>query len=611
MGLMQGIGLRRAPQTEARLRWLWYGFLLVILIVVLRLGYLQVMQYGMYALLASDQHDLQTKLLPTRGQILVRDRTDGSLRPLATNRLAWQVYAVPKEMKDPVSVAHAISEVMGLPDVDMVTKLTKKPDDPYERIASDVDQDKVDALQARDLPGIGLVKTDARFYPEKNLGGQLIGFVGQDDNGLPHGKYGVEGSCDAILAGTPGELLAEKDAGGRRITDSSLNLQDAVPGSDVVLTIDPAIQYRACATIQAAVQQHQADQGSIVIMDPQTGAIMSMCSSPDFDPSAYGQVKDLSVLNNPVTFGAYEPGSVFKAVTMAAGIDADKITPKTTYLDKGVEEIDDFKIKNSDGKAHGIKSMIEVLDESLNTGTIFVERQLGRDLFGKYVKNFGFGKKTGIELSPESKGNVKSLDMKGSVFGATASFGQGFSVSPIQLTAAYAALANGGRLMRPYIIEEIIHPDGRHEKTKPQLVGQPISAHSSRIVSGMLVSVVENGHGKKAAVPGYWVAGKTGTAQVPRKDGPGYENDITIGSFAGFAPASDPKFVMLVKIDHPRDVQWAESSAAPVFGDMAAFLLTYLQVQPERPINYKPAPPVTASSTPALGATSTNPQPGP
>lgn len=597
---------RSSDRTDKRFRILKYGFLLAAAAIVLRLGYLQVMQYGLFALLASDQHDLQTKLMPTRGQILVRDRSDGQLRPLATNRLSWQVYAVPKEMKDPVAVAHELSAVLALPDVDLVAKLTKDPNDPYERIAQDVEQDKIDILKSKDLPGVGYIKSQARFYPEKNLGGQLIGFLGQDDKGQPKGLYGVEGSLDKLLAGRTGELVAEKDASGRRIVTGALELKEAVPGSDVVLTIDPAIQYQACVTIQNAVRRHNADSGTIVIMDPQTGAVWAMCSAPDFDSAEYGKITDLSVLNNPATFEAYEPGSIFKAFTMAAGLDAGKISPKTTYLDKGVEEIDDFKIKNSDGLAHGVKSMIEVLDESLNTGTIFVQRQLGKELFRKYMLAFGFGTKTGIELSPESKGNVAALDKKGSIFAATISFGQGMTATPMQLTSAYASLANGGKLMQPYIVDEIIHSDGRREKTKPLVLGQPITARAARLVSGMLVSVVENGHGKKAAVPGFWVAGKTGTAQVPKKNGLGYEPDLTIGSFAGYAPANDPKFVMLVRIEHPRDVQWAEASAAPVFGDMAKFLLTYLQVQPERPVNYKPEPPKTqtpATSTPMTTST--------
>jgi len=597
---------RNGDQTELRFKVLKYFFLVAAAAIVLRLGYLQVMEYGLYALLASDQHDLQTKLMPTRGQILVRDRSDGRLRPLATNRLSWQVYAVPKEMKDPVAVAHELSAALNLPDVDMVAKLTKDPNDSYEKIAQDLDQDKIDLLKSKKLPGIGFVKNQARFYPEKNLGGQLIGFVGQDDKGQPKGLYGIEGSLEKLLAGRSGELVAEKDAGGKRIVTGSLELKEALPGSDVILTVDPAIQYQACVTIQNAVRRHGADSGTIVVMDPQTGAVWAMCSAPDFDPSEYGKVTDLSVLNNPATFGAYEPGSIFKAFTMAAGLDAGKISPKTTYVDKGVEEIDDFKIKNSDGLAHGVKSMTEALDESLNTGTIFVQRQLGKELFRKYMLGFGFGTKTGVELSPEGKGNMSALDKKGSIFAATISFGQGMTATPLQLTAAYGALANGGKLLRPYIVDEIVHADGRREKTKPLVVGQPITPRAARLVSGMLVSVVENGHGKKAAVPGFWVAGKTGTAQVPKKNGLGYEPDLTIGSFAGYAPASDPKFVMLVKIEHPRDVQWAEASAGPVFGEMAKFLLTYLQVQPERPVNYKPEPPKTPAAAPATTSSTTS-----
>jgi cell division protein FtsI/penicillin-binding protein 2 len=331
-----------------------------------------------------------------------------------------------------------------------------------------------------------------------------------------------------------------------------------------------------------------------------------MCSAPDFEPTLFNKVEDIKILGNPVVLNAYEPGSVFKAVTMAAGLDAEKIMPKTTYVDTGVEHIDDFDIKNADKKAHGLQTMIQVLDESLNTGTIFVQRQLGKDLFRKYIESFGFGKKTEVGLTPEAKGNIAPLTRKGNVFAATASFGQGITVTPIQLTAAYAAIGNGGRLLHPYIVDEIIHPDGSHEKTKPYGT-QIISRRASRLASGMLVSVVEDGHGKRAKVPGYFVAGKTGTAQVARKDGPGYEKDITIGSFAGYAPANDPKFVMLVKIDHPRDVQWAESSAAPVFGEVAKYLLTYLQVPPERPIGVQDLiTPVTPTSTP-VSVTSTKP----
>ena len=596
----------RPTRSSSERRLLMLGVLLCLPLVaiVLRLGYLQVIEHGTYEALASDQHDLEAKLLPERGKIYVRDAADGKLYPLATNRDAWLIYAVPRNMKDPIAVAHELAPIVGKPDVDLVTSFTRNPDDPYEVVLKDASTDIMNAVSEKHLEGVAFLKTTARLYPERNESGQLIGFVAPGD--APNsfvGKYGVEASFNDTLAGKPGTLIAEKDASGKRLAIGDSHIQEAVNGSDVVLTIDRTIQYEACNKIKEAVDKHQADGGSIVVMDPTTGAVMAMCSWPDFDPAEYGKVKDLSVLNNPVTFSAYEPGSIFKSFTMAAGIHAEKIGPKTTYTDTGSEEIDDFTVHNSDGLAHGVQTMTQALDESLNTATIFVQRLLTKDVFRKYVDAFGFGQKTDVALTPESKGNVSSLTKKGSIFAATGSYGQGITTTPIQIVAGYAALANGGKLMRPYIVDEIIHPDGSREKTKPQIIGTPIDPRTSRLISGMLVSVVENGHGEKAGVPGYWVAGKTGTAQVARTDGLGYQKDVTIGSFAGFAPASDPRFVMLIKIDHPKDVQWAESSAAPLFGDMAKFLLTYLKVPPERTITAPPPTPVVPAAASSTTAT--------
>jgi len=592
-------------QLDARYRFIYFGFACALFAIILRLGYLQIVEHGLYSLYASDQHDLEKKLLPTRGRVFLRDPMDGTLTPLATNRLSWQVYAVPRNMKDPAATAHALAPLIQKNEADLIELFKRNPDDPYELVSKDVSSEVIDLIQAQKIEGVGFVKMTARMYPEKGLGGQVLGFVQEDTQGVMKGKYGIESSMEKVLAGVPGSLIAEKDAGGRRLTFGQTELHEAKDGSDVVLTIDRGIQFKACSIIRDAVKKHQADSGTLVVMDPQTGAVLAMCSAPDFEPSTYRETKDVGTFNNPATFVAYEPGSVFKAFTVAAGLDAEKISPKTTYVDKGQEEIDDFTIRNSDKKTHGVQNMTYALDESLNLAMIFIQRQLGKDLFRSYVDRFGFGKQTEIGLTPEVKADVSGLLKKGSIFAATASFGQGITTTPIQLTAAYAALANGGRLMKPYIVDEIIHPDGSREKTKPIEVGRPISSRASRLVTGMLISAVENGHGKRAGVPGYWVAGKTGTAQVPKKNGKGYEVDATIGTFAGYAPANDPRFAMIVKIERPRDVQWAEASAAPVFGEMAAFLLTYMRVPPERPLNApKPLPPPVQ---PGLASTSTNP----
>ncbi len=360
-------------------------------------------------------------------------------------------------------------------------------------------------------------------------------------------------------------------------------------GSDLILTVNRSVQFRVCQTLNEAALRHGADGGSIIIMDPKTGAIIAMCSYPDFDPNNYDKVKDIKVFNNPAVFSQYEPGSVFKGITMAAALDQGKVTPETTYKDEGQVMITGWPkpIKNSDFDiygGHGEVNMTTVLEKSLNTGAIFAMKQTGADVFADYVKKFGFGEKTGIELLGEGSGDIRNLTVSKikPIDATVASFGQGISVTPIQLVSAYATIANGGILMKPYIVKEIVHADGTKDITQPKELRRVISEKAAVLLGGMLVNVVEEGHGQKAGVKGYYVAGKTGTAQVPRKDGRGYESSMHIGSFAGFAPADDPQFVMLVRIDNPRDVAWAESSAAPLFGKIAEFLLQYYQIPKER-----------------------------
>jgi cell division protein FtsI/penicillin-binding protein 2 len=578
--------------------------LLVFFIIAGRLFQLQVMEYRAYELLATDQHEVQAKLVPKRGTIYLKDRFDGSLHPIATDRDTWQVFAIPKQIKNVTSTAQAVADATGLVYDDLVRTFSNVTGT-YTIVSRDVDMDKAQALHQQNLPGIGVLDGPARFYPEQGLGGQVFGFVTTDENGQRIGRYGIESSMNDTLAGQYGSILADTDAQGRRITVGTTDLKEAKDGSDLVLTIDRTIQFEACQDVADAVKQFQADSGSVVVMDPHTGAIMAMCAAPDFDPANFGKIDSISVLNNPPTFDQFEPGSIFKALTLASGIDAGKVTPDTTYEDKGEEKIDNFTIHNSDHQAHGVQTMTQVLDKSLNTGTIFVERQLGHDLFRDYVQKFGLGVKTGIELHPEGAGDLSPLDRKGEVFGATASYGQGITVTGLQMIDAYSAIANGGRLMKPYLIADTIAPDGTHTPTKPTEIRQVVSDRAARLVTGMLVTVVEVGHGKHAGVPGYYVAGKTGTAQVADPNGHGYLPDVTIGSFAGYAPSDDPKFSMIVTINHPRTVSFAESSAAPTWGKIAKFLLQYLQVQPERPItvpNTPDLPPEPTSTMPEVSS---------
>lgn len=269
---------------------------------------------------------------------------------------------------------------------------------------------------------------------------------------------------------------------------------------------------------------------------------------------------------------------------MAAAINEGKITPDTTYTDTGSVEIDGYTIKNSDLKAHGVQTMTQVLEESLNTGAIFAKEQIGNEKFYEYLKNWGFGKMTDVELL-ESRGSLENLKAKINVNFHTASFGQGITATPIRLIQAFTSLANRGKIMRPYLVKDVVSQDGSVKEIKPQEIGQIVSAKTADTVSAMMVNVVENGHGKRAGVKGYYIAGKTGTAQIPKKDGKGYESDTTIGTFIGYGPVDDPKFLMLVRVDRPKDVIFAESTAAPAFGQIAGIYFKLLQHLASRPLN--------------------------
>lgn len=442
--------------------------------------------------------------------------------------------------------------------------------------------------EEKKIPGLAFNMTTYRFYPEGNIGSHISGFTSYASE-EHQGEYGLEGFFNEELSGKYGSMKADRGAQNGMVIVNGREYRKPENGSDLVLTINRSIQFKVCRELNSAVLKHGAESGSIIVMDPRTGAIIAMCSWPDFDPNNYDQVDDIKIFNNPAIFSQYEPGSVFKSITMAAALDQEKVTPETTYKDEGQVMITGWPkpIKNSDFDArggHGVVDMNVVLEDSLNTGIIFAMKRTGAKTFSDYIKNFGFGEKTGIELSGESSGDIQQLASKQikEIDAAVASFGQGISVTPLQLVSAYAAIANGGVLMKPYIVKEIIHADGTKDITRPREIRRVISEKTATTLSGMLVNVVEKGHGQKARVKGYYIAGKTGTAEIPKKDGRGYETNANIGSFAGFGPIDDPKFVMLVRIDKPRDVIWAESSAAPLFGQVAEFLLQYYQVPKER-----------------------------
>jgi len=579
------------------------GVVIMVIAVAVRLGQLQIVQGHFYSLLANGQHELFDKLLPERGQILVREKDSSSLYPVATNVDLWTVYSDNRKLGNASDEAKTLAPLLAsagdpkdkTPDEisaaakqnladknDEIFKRLSVANAAYEPLGREISQHLADTIKAFNFPNVEFAPEKARFYPETGFSGQLLGFVGYQGNERV-GRYGLEGYWDKELSGTPGFLTASKDPNGDIISSSEGGLQAKQDGSNIILTVDRTLEATVCEKLQTAVKLHGAASGSVVMMDPETGAILALCGSPDFDSNEYNQVADASVYNNYAIWNAYEPGSVMKAVTMAAALDTGVLTPATTYNDTGSMKFGSQIINNSDHQNLGLQTMIEVLDKSLNTGAIFAMQLTGMDKYESYLKSFGFGVRTGVELDTESPGNLSSLSSKRPIDAASASFGQGITVTALQLAVAYGAIANGGKVMKPYIVDSIVHPDGTVVKTQPRTVRQVISDRAAGLLTGMLVSVVKNGHGKRAAVPGYLVAGKTGTAQIPKNDGTGYDSDphATIGTFVGFAPVTDPRFVMVVRMDRPQDVTFAESSAAPLFGDIAGFALKYLEVPPD------------------------------
>jgi len=317
-------------------------------------------------------------------------------------------------------------------------------------------------------------------------------------------------------------------------------------------------------------------------LEVKTGKILAMANWPEFNPNDYGNVKNINVFINSAVQSLYEPGSVFKAITMAGALDKGVVNPQTTYNDTGKVEISGKIIENALKRAEGVQTMTQVLEKSLNLGAIFVQQKLGKDDFKSYVEKFGFADKTGIDLNGEAKGNISNLKTNHDLEFATAAFGQGIAVTPLQLVVAYAAIANDGVLMKPYIVDKIISTDGKQDVTNPVEIRRVISSDSASRLSAMLVSVVENGHTQRAGVTGYQIAAKTGTAQIPDPKTGKYLEIGTIHTVLGFYPAFNTRFAMIVKLDKPIGAQYAESTSAPLFGEIAKYVLNYYEIPPSK-----------------------------
>lgn len=567
--------LRRQLENK-QLRTLSIAFFLLALWIVARLFWLQAVQHSYYALFALNAHEIYQKTHPHRGNIYFQDTRSQALYPAAVNKDFFMVYAVPKEIapRDVKKTFDVLTNLLTIDDDNRRHTLFNKlaqSELRYVPVAKKVAEEDTLKIKEAGLTGVYFTQEEYRYYPEKNSGANVLGFVGSDASGDFNGRYGLEGYWDKELAGKGGFLEGEKGAQGNLISLADKKIVPAEDGIDLVLTIDRALQYKACERLRQGMDEYQAKSAALLLLNPTNGAVLAMCSLPDFDPNEYSKTEDIAAFNNTSIFTQYEPGSVFKAFTMAAGLDLNLITPETTYTDPCERIINKYHIRNAQQKCYGVATMTNVLENSINTGAVWVEEQIGGERFNDYIKKFGFGQKTGIELNTESAGDISSLGRKGAIFGANGSFGQGLTATPLQLASAYGAIANDGKLLKPYVVGEKRYANGRRERTSPEVVDVAISPQAARLTSAMLVSVVEN-HYHAAKIDHYYVAGKTGTAQIPEKGS--YSDTRTNHTFAGFAPADKPQLVLVVKYEEPQR-KWAEQTALPVFKDVMKFALTY------------------------------------
>lgn len=515
-------------------------FLAVYFALGFNLYQLQVEQNDYYFKKVKARTEYQKELQLRRGKIFFTDR-NGNFIPAAINKDYPVIYAVPKEISNPQETALLLVNALKLKiSVDELKEKLSNKKSLFYLVVDKATNEELETVKTLNIKGVYVGEKQHRFYPFENIAAHLLGFVGLNASvDKPTGLYGAE-----------------------------LYFNDRLSkGENVYLTIDRILQAEAEQTLSELIEKYDASGGSVIIQEPFSGKILAMVSNPDFDPNDYSKYPVSNFINPAVQY-IYEPGSVFKPITMAAGIDLGVITPETTYIDKGSVILNGKIIKNWDHKSYGIITMTRVIEKSINTGAVFVEQQIGHNNFLKYLKKFGFGSHTGIDLPNEVPSNLDDLENNArDIDYATASFGQGIAVTPIQLINAYSAIANGGVLMRPYI----------NLNDSPYVIRRVIDKHSAELVIGMMESAVEKA--KVASIAGYRVAGKTGTAQIPDFVKGGYSDEY-IHTFVGFAPASKPRFVILLKLDKPF-VSLAGSTVVPAFRDLARFVLNYYNVLPD------------------------------
>jgi len=551
---------------------IWFVFSLFILLVVgiiARLFYWQIISGYHLKAEAAAQYKLELLIPAERGSIMTADGY-----PLVMNKSASLVYAEPKQIENTKTFSELVSKILQM-DAASVSAMISDSSKMWSPILHKVDDEKIQQLKALNLKGLGFEKEPKRYYPESSMAAQLLGFVGLDQNGNDVGYFGLEGYYNRELQGKAGSLTIEKDVTGAPIIVGETTRIEPENGSTMILWLDRTIQNIVEQKLSEGIVKYGAKEGSVVVLDPKTGGILAMASYPSYHPGQYGAF-DRELYKNPIVASQYEPGSTFKALVMGAAIDKGLIKATTVFDEKGPVDVSDYTIRTWNNEYHGSISMTQVLEYSSNVGMVYVEKLLGRDNFIKFMKDVGLGVPTNIDLEDESSPEIRSDRDWKEIDLATASFGQGIAVTPLQMIRATAAIANGGWLMEPHMVQKVRSANGREIDVKPKKIRQVVSSATAQVVTEMMTAAVDNGEAKWAKPKGYRIAGKTGTAQIPVAGH--YDDKKTIASFVGFAPADKPRFVMLVTLREPSSSQWGSETAAPLFFTIARDIFLYLGI---------------------------------
>ncbi len=563
---------------SARIRIISLAIFVCAVFAVIRLYFLQIVYGGNFASQAERQYVNTATTAYDRGNIYFQTKT-GELSPGAMTRSGFTVAINPELIKNPLMTFQALSALVPIDKSVFLEKANKK-NDPYEEIAHKINQETADKIESLKIEGVMLSSEKWRFYPGLSSAAQILGFVSYRGDKLA-GSYGLEKYYEDTLKRDPSKMYKNFFA------ELFANIQDSVSGApsqgDLVTSIEPNVEIFLQNKLKETRDKWGSDQAGGIIINPKTGEIFAMSFEPSFDLNNFQSESNPKIYGDPLVSGVYEMGSIIKALTMASGIDSGTVSSTSTYFDPGMMELNGKKFGNYDGKSRGVVSMQEVLNQSLNTGAAHVALKMGNVKFSGYFKSLGMGTETGIDLPNETRGLVSNLDSKREIEMATASFGQGIALSPIETVRALSTLANGGSLITPHLVKEIKYDSGLSKKMSFDSGKQILRPESTKEITQMLVHVVDTALlGGKAKIPEYSIAAKTGTAQMNIEGSRGYAEGQYLHSFFGYFPAYDPKFLVFLFHTHPKNVKYASETLTEPFMDITHFLINYYEIPPDR-----------------------------